>query len=140
LLNHPTLDRLRELGLDGMAKGFRDLADQPNLEKVEESKPTHEQPSDSTHAFDTSHGLRALLQEKFITSESARSGADGWEGAAAGRRQDTISYLAFQNGTTPRVVIGTQPSVGPSGCGRKTQMNLPIEALAIMLLAWIKHL
>lgn len=26
MLNHPTLDRLRELGLNGMAKGFRDLA------------------------------------------------------------------------------------------------------------------
>jgi hypothetical protein len=26
LLNHPTLDRLHELGLEGMAKGFRDLA------------------------------------------------------------------------------------------------------------------
>jgi hypothetical protein len=25
VLNHPTLDRLIELGLDGMAKGFRDL-------------------------------------------------------------------------------------------------------------------
>jgi hypothetical protein len=27
LLNHPTLDRLRELGLDGMAKGFPDYAE-----------------------------------------------------------------------------------------------------------------
>jgi hypothetical protein len=26
LLTHPTLDRLTELGLDGMAEGFRDLA------------------------------------------------------------------------------------------------------------------
>ena len=29
LLNHPTLDLLHELGLDGMAKGFRDIADNP---------------------------------------------------------------------------------------------------------------
>jgi DNA replication protein DnaC len=29
LLNHPTLDKLAELGLDGMAKGFRDLAANP---------------------------------------------------------------------------------------------------------------
>jgi hypothetical protein len=29
LLNHPTLDRLHELGLDGIANGFRDLAANP---------------------------------------------------------------------------------------------------------------
>jgi len=29
LLHHPTLDRLHELGLEGMAKGFRDLAANP---------------------------------------------------------------------------------------------------------------
>jgi hypothetical protein len=29
LLNHPTLDLLADLGLHGMAKGFRDLADNP---------------------------------------------------------------------------------------------------------------
>jgi DNA replication protein DnaC len=29
LLNHPTLDRLRELGLDGMAKGFQDMMANP---------------------------------------------------------------------------------------------------------------
>ena len=29
LLTHPTLDLLADLGLHGMAKGFRDLADNP---------------------------------------------------------------------------------------------------------------
>ena len=29
MLNHPTLDKLTQLGLDGMAKGFRDLAANP---------------------------------------------------------------------------------------------------------------
>ena len=29
MLHHPTLDRLRDLGLEGMAKGFRDLAANP---------------------------------------------------------------------------------------------------------------
>jgi hypothetical protein len=29
LLTHPTLDLLSDLGLHGMAKGFRDLADNP---------------------------------------------------------------------------------------------------------------
>ena len=29
MLHHPTLDRLHELGLEGMAKGFRDLATNP---------------------------------------------------------------------------------------------------------------
>lgn len=29
MLNHPTLDRLRELGLDGMAKGFQDMMANP---------------------------------------------------------------------------------------------------------------
>ena len=28
-MNHPTLDLLADLGLHGMAKGFRDLADNP---------------------------------------------------------------------------------------------------------------
>ena len=35
MLNHPTLDRLRELGLDGMAKGFRDLAANPESRALE---------------------------------------------------------------------------------------------------------
>ena len=29
MLTHPTLDLLSDLGLHGMAKGFRDLADNP---------------------------------------------------------------------------------------------------------------
>jgi len=29
LLNHPTLDLMHDLGLHGMAKGFRDLTDNP---------------------------------------------------------------------------------------------------------------
>ena len=29
LLTHPTLDLLHDLGLHGMAKGFRDMADNP---------------------------------------------------------------------------------------------------------------
>jgi hypothetical protein len=29
MLTHPTLDRLTELGLDGMAKGFRELEANP---------------------------------------------------------------------------------------------------------------
>src|ERR1700684_782142 len=38
LLNHPTLDRLRELGLDGMAKGFRDLAANPESHALEHAE------------------------------------------------------------------------------------------------------
>jgi DNA replication protein DnaC len=38
LLNHPTLDRLRELGLDGMAKGFRDLAANPESRALEHAE------------------------------------------------------------------------------------------------------
>jgi DNA replication protein DnaC len=38
LLNHPTLDRLCELGLDGMAKGFRDLAANPESRALEHAE------------------------------------------------------------------------------------------------------
>jgi DNA replication protein DnaC len=38
LLNHPTLDRLSELGLDGMAKGFRDLAANPESRAFEHAE------------------------------------------------------------------------------------------------------
>jgi DNA replication protein DnaC len=38
LLTHPTLDRLRELGLDGMAKGFRDLAANPESRALEHAE------------------------------------------------------------------------------------------------------
>ena len=38
MLNHPTLDRLRELGLDGMAKGFRDLAANPESHALEHAE------------------------------------------------------------------------------------------------------
>ena len=34
LLNHPTLDLLRELGLHGMEKGFRDMADSPEAQSL----------------------------------------------------------------------------------------------------------
>ena len=38
MLNHPTLDRLTELGLDGMAKGFRDLAANPESRSLEHAE------------------------------------------------------------------------------------------------------
>ncbi len=38
MLNHPTLDRLHELGLDGMAKGFRDLAANPESRVLEHAE------------------------------------------------------------------------------------------------------
>jgi DNA replication protein DnaC len=38
MLNHPTLDRLTELGLDGMAKGFRDLAANPESRTLEHAE------------------------------------------------------------------------------------------------------
>jgi DNA replication protein DnaC len=38
MLNHPTLDRLAELGLDGMAKGFRDLAANPESRSLEHAE------------------------------------------------------------------------------------------------------
>ncbi len=38
MLNNPTLDRLRELGLDGMAKGFRDLAANPESRALEHAE------------------------------------------------------------------------------------------------------
>ena len=38
MLNHPTLDRLRELGLDGMAKGFCDLAANPESRALEHAE------------------------------------------------------------------------------------------------------
>jgi DNA replication protein DnaC len=34
LLNHPTLDLLRDLGLHGMEKGFRDMADNPEAQSL----------------------------------------------------------------------------------------------------------
>ena len=38
MLNHPTLDRLHELGLEGMAKGFRDLAANPESRALEHAE------------------------------------------------------------------------------------------------------
>ena len=38
MLNHPTLDRLRELGLDGMAKAFEDLAANPESRALEHAE------------------------------------------------------------------------------------------------------
>jgi DNA replication protein DnaC len=38
MLNHPTLDRLTELGLEGMAKGFRDLAANPESRSLEHAE------------------------------------------------------------------------------------------------------
>ena len=38
MLNHPTLDRLTELGLDGMAKGFRELAANPESRALEHAE------------------------------------------------------------------------------------------------------
>lgn len=34
MLNHPTLDLLRDLGLHGMEKGFRDMADNPETQSL----------------------------------------------------------------------------------------------------------
>ena len=34
MLNHPTLDLLRDLGLHGMEKGFRDMADNPEAQSL----------------------------------------------------------------------------------------------------------
>jgi DNA replication protein DnaC len=34
LLNHPTFDLLHELGLHGMAKGFRDMVDNPESQSL----------------------------------------------------------------------------------------------------------
>ena len=38
MLNHPTLDRLHELGLEGMAKGFRDLAANPESRTLDHAE------------------------------------------------------------------------------------------------------
>jgi DNA replication protein DnaC len=38
MLNHPTLDRLIELGLDGMAKGFRELEANPESRALEHAE------------------------------------------------------------------------------------------------------
>jgi DNA replication protein DnaC len=38
MLNHPTLDRLTELGLDGMAKGFRELGSNPESRALEHAE------------------------------------------------------------------------------------------------------
>ncbi len=38
MLTHPTLDRLTELGLDGMAKGFRDLAANPESRALDHAE------------------------------------------------------------------------------------------------------
>ena len=38
MLNHPTLDRLRELGLDGMAKAFEELAANPETRALEHAE------------------------------------------------------------------------------------------------------
>ena len=38
MLHHPTLDRLHELGLDGMAKGFRDLAANPESQSLDHAE------------------------------------------------------------------------------------------------------
>jgi len=38
LLNHPTLDRLHELGLDGMAKAFGELAANPESRALEHAE------------------------------------------------------------------------------------------------------
>ena len=38
MLNHPTLDRLTELGLDGMAKGFRELEANPESRALEHAE------------------------------------------------------------------------------------------------------
>jgi hypothetical protein len=38
LLNHPTLDRLRELGLDGVARAFQNLAANPESRALEHAE------------------------------------------------------------------------------------------------------
>ena len=38
MLNHPTLDRLQDLGLHGMVKGFRDLAANPESKALEHTE------------------------------------------------------------------------------------------------------
>lgn len=38
MLHHPTLDRLHELGLEGMAKGFRDLATNPESNALDHAE------------------------------------------------------------------------------------------------------
>ena len=38
MLNHPTLDRLRELGLDGMARAFQNLAANPESRALEHAE------------------------------------------------------------------------------------------------------
>jgi DNA replication protein DnaC len=55
LLNHPTLDRLHELGLDGMAKGFRDLAANPE-----------------SHSLDPAEWLGLLLEQEVTLRQQRR--------------------------------------------------------------------
>ncbi len=55
MLHHPTLDRLRELGLDGMAKGFRDLAANPE-----------------SHALDHAEWLGILLEQEITLRQQKR--------------------------------------------------------------------
>ncbi len=38
MLHQPILDRLRELGLEGMAKGFRDLAPNPESRELDHAE------------------------------------------------------------------------------------------------------
>ncbi len=38
MLTHPTLDLLHSLGLHGMAKGFKDLEDQPEARSLEHAE------------------------------------------------------------------------------------------------------
>ncbi len=38
LLNHPTLDLLHDLGLDGMAKGFREMMDNPESQALDHAE------------------------------------------------------------------------------------------------------
>lgn len=55
MLNHPTLDLLHELGLDGMAKGFREMMDNPE-----------------SHALDHAEWLGILLERESTQRQQKR--------------------------------------------------------------------
>ena len=113
MLHHPTLDLLHELGLDGMAKGFRDLAANPEgraLDHAEWLGLLLEQRDDAAPA----KALRGRARTAKLRHAAASRTSITGRRAASTARCSSSSPAA-----TGSASIGIAASPGPCGVGKK---------------------
>ena len=88
MLTHPTLDRLNELGLHGMAKAFQDLGSQPEARALEHGEwlailLEHEATMRQQKRFEARARAARLHEARAGCSSRKRGDGPAWPASAA---------------------------------------------------------